>query len=138
MSLTDLFVNLGAPLANSRWSWGSVRGDGSVILRVWSDEMTQMNGRRYVRLINRQAYRDDNENLGFAERHEHVQILAGGASGFAVLCRAAEPTARSREIVSFDAKTIFRLGELILLNDDEWAEVIERVSVRSIIPAPLV
>src|SRR5690348_14329833 len=112
MSLTDLFQSFGAPLANSRWSWGSVRPDGTVFLRVWTDEMQSADGCRYVRLINRRAYEDLADNLGFAERCEHVNLLANGSPGYAVLCRAAEPRARSREIVSFDDKTVFRLGPI--------------------------
>ncbi len=37
MSITAMFENLGAPLANSRWSWGGVRQDGAVVLRVWQN-----------------------------------------------------------------------------------------------------
>jgi hypothetical protein len=132
MSLAALFAGFGAPLANTRWSWGSVRPDGTVFLRVWTDEMKTVDGRRYVRLINRRAYAGDQDNLGFAERRDHVRMLADGASGYAVLCRAAEPRARSREIVSFDDKTIFRLGALAIFDGDEWGEVVERVPARSI------
>src|SRR4051794_24193841 len=82
MSLTELFQKFGAPLANSRWSWGSVRPDGTVFLRVWADEMRSADGGRYVRLINRGAYADTPDNLGFAERCEHVERLANGAPGY--------------------------------------------------------
>jgi hypothetical protein len=132
MSLSDLFARFGAPLANTRWAWGSVKPDGTVFLRVWTDEMKTVDGRRYVRLINRQAYEGADDNLGYAERCEHVRMLINGAPGYAVLCRAAEPRARSREIVSFDAQTVFRLGGLAVYDGDEWAEVVERVPVREI------
>lgn len=132
-SLTDLFARFGAPLANSRWSWGSVRPDGTVFLRVWTDEMKSVEGRRYVRLINRRAYADADDNLGYVERSEHVRMLTDGAAGYAILCRAAEPRARSREIVSFDAQTAFRLGDIAVFDGDEWGEVVERVAVRAII-----
>lgn len=132
MSLSDLFIRFGAPLANSRWSWGSTRPDGAVFLRVWTDEMITVEGRRYVRLINRQAYEGAADNLGYAERCAHVEMLANGAPGYAVLCRAAEPTAKSREIVSFDGQTVFRLGPVAVFDGDEWAEVVERVPVRAI------
>jgi glutamine cyclotransferase len=132
MSLSDLFARFGAPLANTRWSWGSMRPDGTIFLRVWTDEMKTIDGRRYVRLINHRAYRGEGDNLGYQERCEHVQMLTNGAAGYAVLCRAAEPRAKSREIVSFDAQTVFRLGQLAVFDGDDWAEVVERVPVRSI------
>jgi hypothetical protein len=94
--------------------------------------MKAVDGRRYVRLINRRAYGEAGDNLGFNERCEHVEMLTKGAAGYAVLCRAAEPRARSREIVSFDAQTVFRLGPLAVFDGDEWAQVVERVSVRAI------
>src|SRR4051812_44131176 len=132
MSLTGLFTAFGAPLANTRWSWGAVKPDGTVFLRVWTDEMKTVEGRRYVRLINRRAYEDDEDNLGYAERVGHVQLLTDGASGYAVLCTAAEPRAKSRDIVSFDDRTLFRLGGVALFDGDEWGEVVERVSVRAL------
>jgi hypothetical protein len=33
-----LFEKLGAPLKNTVWSWGGVRADGAIFLRVWEDE----------------------------------------------------------------------------------------------------
>jgi hypothetical protein len=132
MSLSDLFQSLGAPLSNTRWSWGSLRADGTVFLRVWTDEMQSADGRRYVRLINRRAYEDAPENLGFAERCQHVDMLLKGATGYAILCGAAEPRARSREIVSFDGKTLFRLGPVRLFDGDEWAEVVDRVPLKAV------
>jgi hypothetical protein len=57
-------------------------------------------------------------------------MLADGAAGFAVICRAADPLARSREAASFDARTIVRLGEIIVRDGDEWAEMVERVPIR--------
>jgi hypothetical protein len=94
--------------------------------------MKTVDGRRYVRLINKRAYEGADENLGYAERCTHVQMLTDGARGYAVLCRAAEPRARSREIVSFDAHTVFRLGDVAIFDGDEWGEVVERVPVRAI------
>jgi hypothetical protein len=132
MSLTDLFVRFGAPLANSRWSWGSVRPDGTVFLRVWADEMKTVEERRYVRLINRRAYEDGEDNLGYTERCQHVQMLTGGAPGYAVLCTAAEPRAKSRKIVSFDAQAVFKLASVAVFDGDEWGEVVDRVPVRTI------
>jgi hypothetical protein len=129
MSLTDLFVRFGAPLANSRWSWGSIRPDDTVILRVWADDMKTVEGRRYVRLINRLAYEGGDDNLGYAERCQHVQMLSDGASGYAVLCKAVEPKSRSRQVLSFDDKTVFRLGPVAIFDGDEWGELVERVPV---------
>lgn len=132
MSLSDLFVRFGAPLANPRWSWGSARSDGTVFLRVWGDEMKTVDGRRYVRLINRRAYEEAQENLGYAERCSQVEMVGRGAPAYAILCRAEDPVARPRMIRSFDAQTVLRLGGISLFDGDEWAEIIERVPVRAI------
>jgi hypothetical protein len=64
MTLSDLFIQLRAPLVNLRWSWGGISSDGAVVLRVWGDETVSLTGRRFVRLINRQAYEGAPENLG--------------------------------------------------------------------------
>lgn len=127
MSLSDMFERLGAPLANNRWSWGAIRPDGTVFVRVWSDETEQVDGARYVRLINRAAYQDVDDNLGFAERCAHVEMLANGADGYAIMCTAREPRARSREIVSYDRRSLIRLGPILTIDGDEWAAMAERV-----------
>jgi hypothetical protein len=104
-----------------------------VFLRVWADEMKSVDDRRYVRLINRRAYEGSDDNLGFAESCEHVRMLTHGAPAYAVLCRAAEPRARSREIISFDAQTVLRLAAIVVFDGDEWAEVVERVPIRAVL-----
>jgi hypothetical protein len=38
--ITRFFDDLGAPLTNMQWSWGAVRSDGAVFVRVWEDEIT--------------------------------------------------------------------------------------------------
>jgi hypothetical protein len=48
MSLSALFARKGAPLHNVRYSWGGVRADGTVILRVWQDETGRIHRMRCV------------------------------------------------------------------------------------------
>ena len=56
-SPSAMFKRLGAPLHNVQWSWGAVRADGSVFLRVWQDETRKTeDGRRFIRLVNHRAY----------------------------------------------------------------------------------
>ena len=41
MTQTQLFKSLGAPLANSRWSWGSVRSsDNAVMVMCLAEDVT--------------------------------------------------------------------------------------------------
>jgi hypothetical protein len=48
MTISSLFQSLGAPLANTRWSWGAQRSsDGAVFLRVWQDLKFIQEGRAY-------------------------------------------------------------------------------------------
>jgi hypothetical protein len=59
MTLSQLFEQLGAPLANVRWSWGAVReSDSAVFLRVWQDECRPIDGRMCVRIRSRATPRE--------------------------------------------------------------------------------
>ena len=114
------------------WSWGSERDDGTVFLRAWADEMCKRDGKTYFRLINRKAYEGIGNNNGYNERLGHLDRLAKGAPGYVVMCTAVDPSSEPREIKSFDERQVFKLGAIELIDGDEWAQVIERVDVKSL------
>ena len=65
MSLTQFFDQLGAPLANSRWSWGAQRArDGVVFMRVWQDEKRFENERQLTLPNKRNEDPDPSRNYG--------------------------------------------------------------------------
>lgn len=81
MNLTELFAYLGARLANNRWSWGAVRqADGAVFLRVWQDEWQRVDGLCAVRITDNRNFADVPDNLGYAERLRHIDLLRGGGT----------------------------------------------------------
>jgi hypothetical protein len=86
MSITTLFEKLGAPLANSRWSWGGVREDGSVVLRVWQNDARRMDGVPHVRLTHHAAFVGREDNLGYQERLQQLARARDGAPYFMVMC----------------------------------------------------
>lgn len=132
-SPSALFKRIGAPLHNVQWSWGGVRPDGSVVLRVWQDETRKSdNGRRFIRLVNHRAYQGAESNLGYSERLAHLDRLRAGATGYVVICRAEDVNSRPRSIASFDGREVIRLGELVILDGDEWGELLERIPVKSL------
>ena len=135
MSPSSLFERLGAPLNNIQWSWGAQRSDGTIFLRVWQDETRKLEGgRRVVRLVNHEAYRGPEINHGYDERRKHLAALLAGAVGYAVICRAEDVHARPRTIASFEERDVMRLGEILMIEGDEWGELVDRVSVRSLQP----
>ncbi|WP_312301400.1 hypothetical protein [Stutzerimonas nitrititolerans] len=79
MSLTQFFAKIGAPLKNPRWSWGGVREDGTVILRVWQDRKIKHEGAHYMQLSHLQKYGEGQDNLGYMERLEHIKFIQSGA-----------------------------------------------------------
>src|SRR5262245_791081 len=103
MSLSDLFKLLGAPLANVRWSWGSVReSDSAVFLRVWQDETRLIDRKRYARVISTEAFKGREDNLGYVERIEHVNRIRNGAPSYMIMCVAKDTKARPRSIATFN------------------------------------
>ena len=132
LSPSAFFVKLGAPLKNIMWSWGAERGDGTIFLRAWGDEMCKREGRTFFRLVNRKSYEGIGQNHGYNERLEHLDKLSKGAPGYVVMCAAVDRFQEPREIKSFDERQLFKLGAIALIDGDEWAEVIDRVDVKAV------
>ena len=129
MNMSDLFKRVGAPLKNTRWSWGAVSENGDVFLRIWSDQFRQADDKRVVRVTHHAAFANDPENLGYKERLEHVALIAGGARSFCFLCKAIDPNAHPRRLASFDERTLFVGGILIQESEDSWLEVTQRIKI---------
>lgn len=124
MSISAYFASLGAPLRNIRWSWGAVHPNGDVYLRVWEDEFRTVHGQRCARLTNREFYRQyGRRHPGNEERLEHIRLIRNGAPSFCIVCRMANPNAKSRTIRSFN-RTLVRGVRLHLFMDDDWLEVV--------------
>lgn len=133
MSLTDFFKKIGAPLGNNRWSWGGVRADGSVVLRVWQDETIALNGKRYARVTYHEKFKGHENNLGYQERLHHIALIQSGAKSYMVMCLAADVTAHPRKIRSYNEKEVFVGGELIEHDNNHWLEMANRLSICNII-----
>ncbi|MHB1403171.1 MAG: hypothetical protein ACYCWB_12310 [Thiobacillus sp.] len=107
MSITALFEKLGAPLANSRWSWGGIREDGSVVLRVWQNETKRIGDKTHVQLTHRAVFAGREDNLGYQERNRHVEHIRAGAHCYMVMCEPKSTQAVPREIKSFNEREFF-------------------------------
>ena len=132
MTQTQFFEWLGAPLHNLRWSWGSVRHDGVVFLRVWQDETTRHEGKRYMRVTKHSVFADDLGNLGYQERLKHLEVIRSGARAYMVMCEAAPDKLPEREILDYNADEVFEGGSLIAINGDSWLELNHRVAAKAV------
>lgn len=118
MNITTLFKFLGAPLNNPRWSWGAVRPDGTVVLRVWAQTVFNIDGAEYVQVLGRDweniAERIESGNLGFNERRAHIQLLERGAPCILIMCQCNDPSRLDGwTIKTFDSKEVFIGGDVI-------------------------
>jgi len=129
MSMADLFKKVGAPLKNTRWSWGAVSETGDVFLRVWADERKQLDDKLTVRVTHHKVFADQPENLGYQERLQHIALIGAGARTFCILCRAKDTNAVPRELASFDRRMLFVAGDVIDFDGDSWLELIKRIKV---------
>jgi hypothetical protein len=133
MTQTDMFKRLGAPLSNSRWSWGAVRPeDGAVFLRVWQDRKKKHNGRWFMMVTHHEKYVGDEGNLGYQERLEHVAKIRAGAQCFMVMCLAKDISAAPRKVQSFNRNEVFVGGGVIELEGDTWVEMVDRKPVHAV------
>jgi hypothetical protein len=133
MSLSGMFKRLGAPLLNTRWSWGAIRAsDGAVLLRVWQDRVMKYEGRRYVLVAETSPDDEAPERLGVKERLEHVSKIREGDTCYMVMCLAKDKDAIPREIKSFNKDDVFVGGELIELGNSVYIELANRVPMSSV------
>jgi hypothetical protein len=133
MSLTQHFKKLGAPLRNSRWSWGSVRpSDGAIFLRVWQDQKIRLNGKSYMLVTHHAAYVGNESSPGYRERLGHIDLAREGRTIFMVICIAKDPDAVPRTIGSFIEDDVFLGGEIVDHEGDRWIEQAGRVDRFSI------
>lgn len=128
MNQTDLFRRLGATLKNTRWSWGAVRTDGTVILRVWEDQTRTHAGFRYVRVARQE--RQNSKHPGHQERLEHVALVRRGARCYMIMCVARDVNALPRQIESFNETEVFVGNNVIELDGDWWIQLSGQVSVQ--------
>ena len=111
ITISDFFEDcLGAPLLNTRWSWGAISpSTGHVYLRVWADEFRTVQGRRCVRVMYPSS---PSRSPGYSERQRHLRLIRKGAKAFGVIQTAVDPAASPRRIESFDAAELMVGGEL--------------------------
>ncbi len=134
MSQTKMFENLGAPLRNVRWSWGSVRpSDGTVFLRVWQDGSRQMEGKRYMWISDETPATGD---VGANERLEHARLAQSGRPCYMVMCQAEDTSAERRKVKTFNAREVFEGGEVVVVEGAYWIELAARVSAHSVAAQP--
>lgn len=131
MKPTEAFKYVGAPLRNSRWSWGGVRADGAVFLRVWQDRKRVHEGVLHFRVTSHERYREDPENLGYKERLEHVARINAGAHAYLIVAIAEDVDAHPREIKSV-VDDVFVGGRPVELDGDTWIPVTERIPLRKL------
>ena len=131
MTITQLFDKLNAPLANKRWSWGSIRNfDGAVILRVWQDEKIKIDGRYFMRITHHKSYVGSEGNEGYKERNRHAGLVQNGSKCYMVMCIANDPKETPRKIQSFNSDDIFVGGEVVMRDGDTWVEFADRIPIQ--------
>ncbi|MFZ5483836.1 MAG: hypothetical protein ACOZB0_06350 [Pseudomonadota bacterium] len=126
MSISDLFQRVGAPLANVRWSWGGVRKDGAVMLRVWQNETRRINGRTHIQITHHQAFVGKEGDLGYQERLAHIARIKAGAPCFMVMCEPRSAQEIPRSIKKFNERELFRAGDMVEEDGDYWVPLISR------------
>lgn len=136
MSLTSFFEFLGAPLSNSRWSWGSRRAsDGGVFLRVWRDHLLFADGGRRYMMVDANVP-VTGRNLGYEERVRHIDAIRAGAPCFLVMCDAKDVHSPNRTIKEFDEGMILVGGGIVEKNGKTYVEVVARKPVREVASGP--
>jgi hypothetical protein len=135
MTQSDLFEMLGATLCNQRWSWGAVRPDGVVFLRVWQDRTRRIDKTTYTQITHRDKYEDKKTDPGYQERLQHVELVKQGATCYMIMCEVEDPTAIPRKVKDFNEDDVFLGGQTIEIDGDSWIELGPRTKVFALVRA---
>jgi hypothetical protein len=122
MSISKLFEKIGAPLANVRWSWGGVRSDDAVVLRVWQNETKRRDGKLWAQLTHHQEFVGREKDLGYQERNRHVGLIAAGSACYLVMCEARDIQEVPRVIKCFNDRELFVAREPAEFDGNTWVE----------------
>ena len=122
--MKEFFNALDAPLTNQRWSWGAVRRDGAVFLRVWQDEVQKQDGAYFVKITYKRESEEQRDSAGNRERLRHVERICKGATVFLIMCVAKDVTAVPRKVKQFDAENVRRGGRLRNIAGEWWIELV--------------
>jgi len=123
MTQSEFFRSLGAPLRNSRWSWGAYRTDGSLVLRIWKDRIREFDGRSFAMLTHHSRYAHNQGNPGYKERNRHVEEIRGGTRCYMVICQVEDIAATPRQIRSFEQGSVYLGGNVLECEGDWWIEI---------------
>lgn len=119
---------LHAPLANVRWSWGSVDERARrVFLRLWRMDHRSHLGSEVIQVLGPLR----TQSLGRAERERHIELIRIGYTAYAVVCD--KDSHESGVIRNFDRDSILRLGRLIEHSDSLLMDVVGAIPATSIL-----
>lgn len=108
--ISRFFADLGFPLWNIRWSWGSLQGN-ALLLRTWQDEMKFQERRMLV--LKSTAAGHYSDSYGLDERIRHLEALwTGELGGYAVVAEAKDTDAKPRVIGDFRPDGVYALERL--------------------------
>jgi putative restriction endonuclease len=127
-SISSFFRDvLTAPLANVRWSWGTVDDRARrVFLRLWRLDLRSEGEVQLIQVREPFATRSQ----GLAERERHIGLIGKGYSAYGVLCDMSSPG--SATIRDFDKHHVLRLGRIVEESQSLLMEVVERIPTSSI------
>jgi hypothetical protein len=134
MSLTGLFEELDAPLANNRWSWGAVREqDQAVFLRVWQDGCKKLPefGAGYFAWVANAPY--TNNSLGESERNRHIELIKNGAKAYVIICiDEGHSEGDGRKIDDFDNDSLHVGGIVVEYDNSFFMQLVDRVPTKDV------
>ncbi len=127
--MSAFFEELGAPLADREFSWGSVRErDKTVFLRVWEDEHIKFPdvSNSYFFWLAHTEHK--NLSLGYPERQKHVELIRSGYRALMIVAYKGEPSADGPTVRAWDDRELLVGGMLLERGGDLWLENSGRIS----------
>lgn len=121
-AISQFFADLGFPLRNVRWSWGSRNGE-VLLLRTWADHYSGKE--RKVTVLRETSAHQLSDSFGLDERIVQLKGLwEGRLAGYTVIATVKDKDARPREIKEYRDDAVFAIKQLELKPDGSIAAVL--------------
>lgn len=120
MRISALYRDRGAPLRNTRWSWGAVNPETKdIFLSVWTDAVKEIEARKFVQVT---GQGDPKRNPGLRERLTHVDAILSGHRGFLIFCRPKKTNDHRRSVSSINSDELFPVIGSMKIDEDTYFE----------------
>ncbi|MCL1096305.1 hypothetical protein [Shewanella kaireitica] len=130
-----ILATAGHKFKNPNWSWGSINHETkSVILRIWENEIIDVNGEQCAEVLNPLYSVNINgrKRAGYTERSEHFECILQGYKPYFLVCTPEDGNAEVWSINSHRKELVIGNHGIFSMNriNDVWYSKLTNLTIK--------